>query len=252
MEAQVLRDNTLTIHNANDVVQLWNKLGTKQTKAYSFCHLEELAPFTRVPKDDRPFLRIRDLMKMHEINFVDGGLFANQVSCHDCAINSGICDSCSVSQRYSVKPDKVQKVLAGWIDPDIGEDEHGHVDVEGLGYDQDLLEQADGEIDNDGELGYDEEDSGDEDDQIFKVGTIVWGLRYGRRLPAKIVCIDDIPMPRQRTLRTKRANICHVEYLGLQKYGNMDMNKLVVLGSTPQDHCWGEGNVNFLMALSQI
>lgn len=250
LEAQVLRDNSLTIHNANDIVQLWNKCGSKTTKAYSFCHLEEMEPFTRVPKDDRPFIRIRDIMKMHEITYVEGGLVAKEVSCHDCAIKSGICQPCQELQRYTVKPEKVQRALAGWIDPDVDLDQEWVADVEGLDYDEELLEQSDGEVDS-GDLGTDDE-SDDEEEDRMNVGSIVWALRYGRRVPAKIVCIDDVPMPRQKTLRTKKANVSHVEFLGLNKYGNSEVNKLVPLGNSPQDHIWGEGNVNFLMALAQI
>ena len=251
LESQVLRDNTLTIHNANDIVQLWNKFGSKETKAYTFCHLEEMAPFTRESKDDRPFIRITNIMKMHEVTFVGGGLVAKEVSCHDCAITSGICESCQESQCFTVKPEKVQRALAGWVDPDVSEEEQPAPDVENLDYDEDVLEQSDGELDS-GVVDSDDDESDDDEGNGMKVGSIVWALRYGRRVPAKIVCIEDVPMPRQKTLRTKKANVSHVEYLGLNKYGNSEVNKLVPLGNSPQDHIWGEGNVNFLMALSQI
>ena len=154
-------------------------------------------------------------MKMHEVTYVDGGIVANEVSCHNCARSSGICAECLESQRYTVKPDKVQKALGGWVDPDIVEEVQGVPDVEGMDYDEELLEQSDGEFDTGADGSDDDDDDNGNDSNVMKVGALVWALRYGRRVPAKIVCITDIPMPRQRTLRTKKANVCHVEFLGL-------------------------------------
>ena len=53
--------------------------------------------------------------------------------------------------------------------------------------------------------GSDVEEGHDEED--FEVGDAVWGLRHGKRLPAVVVRLDDIPQSRQKQIKSAALHI---------------------------------------------
>ena len=54
----------------------------------------------------------------------------------------------------------------------------------------DVLEQSDSEV--------------EESSEELEVGDIVWGLRYGKRQPAIIVPLSEVPLPRLKSIRSKK------------------------------------------------
>lgn len=49
-----------------------------------------------------------------------------------------------------------------------------------------------------------QDDDGEEEE--FEVGDVVWGLRYGKRAPAVVVRLEDIPQPRQRQIKSRKVD----------------------------------------------
>ena len=74
-------------------------------------------------------------------------------------------------------------------------------------------------------------------------------FRYGKRQPAKVVSLDEVPENRRRALRTKKPGTRILEFIGKEKFCFAETSKLVHLGETEQDHIWGEDNVDYLRAL---
>ena len=47
----------------------------------------------------------------------------------------------------------------------------------------------------------------DDDGERFEVGDVVWGLRYGKRLPAVVVHLDNIPQSRRQKIKSDKVRI---------------------------------------------
>lgn len=86
----------------------------------------------------------------------------------------------------------------------------------------------------------------DDDGERFEVGDVVWGLRYGKRLPAVVVRLDDIPQSRRQKIKSDKETVLYIKWVNLlDKSGNevfaaTEREKLVRLGDTHRDKVWAE------------
>ena len=195
VERMVLRNPDLTIASAGQLVKELNNLPPENTDKYDFCLIEETKSFTRIPDKERKDVMLPGIRKLHSITFTDGGLKTSVLSCLSCARLSGECEDCA-NQLHDVAPAKLTRLLGragGAQVPSDEEANQGNVDHEG-GDQQ--LEGSDVEVGQD--------DDGEEEE--FEVGDVVWGLRYGKRAPAVVVRLEDIPQPRQRQIKSRKVD----------------------------------------------
>ena len=191
----LLRNNNLAITCAKELVEELNKLTPDKVGKYEFTMVEEYGTFERTNPKDRDEVKLNGIRKVHQVTFNGSSLTALPLSCLSCARLQAQCDTCVL-----LPPTVPEMKLARLLRKEM----HIVQDVEGVEEEQedgmaivsmpnDVLEQSDSEV--------------EESSEELEVGDIVWGLRYGKRQPAIIVPLSEVPLPRQKSIRSKKVGI---------------------------------------------
>lgn len=253
----ILRNRDTVIRNAKELLEAYHKFASPDGGKYDFVVAEEIGSFVRTEKEQRDYIVIKNIRTIHCISSRGAGLRATKLTCHQCVREDRTCDICE-QLPFTVKPDKVAKQLAQHhVQVDVGDleelSEHAQLDPEEeVGEDEGGTDPVECAEQSDIEDGSDSEDEGEEEGPLYPVGTVCWGLRYGRRAPAIVIEFDSIPDERKKTLRTKKPFMVHIEFLGISKFATVHEAKLVKLGDTMQDLRWAQGNVNYQLALTML
>ena len=191
--------NNLVITCARKLVEELNKLTPDNTAKYDFMIVEEFGTFERTPAADREEVKLKGIRKIHQITYRGSSLTALPLSGLSCARLQAQCEECA-----SLPPTVTKEKLAGLLRKEVvvvqetegveEEQEEGRAVAAMPG---DVLEQSDGE----GEEGGEEV----EDVEEVEVGDVVWGLRYGKRQPAIIVPLSEVPQPRQKAIQSRKV-----------------------------------------------
>ena len=234
----LLRNEDLTIHSAQELVTEYRKVAPERTKKYSFCHVEAFHRFPRIEKDSRPYIVIPAIRSIHSIHYKGQGLLAQKLSCLQCCTFAGLCDACS-RLKITVKEEKIQRCLAKFpvaeVEAEIEEDDDLPSDYE-FDTDNEGGEDSGGGSDDGGTSDSDcDATEGDEPKEEFPIGCVVWAARYRKRIPAIVCGIDDIPQERKRVLRTKRIDMCYIQYLGSDNFSVVSKSQLLRLAANPID-----------------
>ena len=199
VEGMVLRDPSLVIQCARHMVEAVRKVTPDTSPKYQFHVVEEFPAFERVRPEERNSVKLTGIRKIHEIGLRSGNLVAKTLSCLECCRLQIECDSCSQTPP-TITADKLAEMLGRGVGGQEGrgvqEQEETEMEQEVLGVevdlpdDLDLLEPSDGE----GE-GEDEEENEVSTALLhgctillsqIEVEDVVWGLKYGKRAPAKV------------------------------------------------------------------
>ena len=262
-ERMCLRDKELVLTCTAQLVEELTKISPPSTDKYEFCAIEEFPTFQRVGARDRQEVKLQGIRKLHQINHSGGGIKVSPLSCLDCAKLSGECEQCQAAD-FTVTPDRLAALLGGRGEEarEEPEQELGQAIVEGEG---EQLEKSDGE--------------GDGEEEEIEEGDIVWGIRYGKRAPAVVVSLAEVPQPRQRAIKTSKVRMCcvggalvlvmttttfqegvvYIKWVGLvdgaggAMYAAAEQQRLVLLGDSPEDMAWGERvEDNYLVAKAML
>ena len=155
--------------------------------------IEETKTFIWIPDKQRKDVMLPGIRKLHSIAYTDGRLKTSVLSCLSCARLSGECEDCA-NRLHDVAPAKLTRLL-GRVE--------GHV----VNHDEEDADQRNVEHEQSDQMleGSDVEEGHDEED--FEVGDAVWGPRYGKRLPAVVVRLDDIPQSRQKQIKSRKVHL---------------------------------------------
>ena len=157
--------------------------------------VEEYGTFERTIPKDRDKVKLNKIRKVHQVTFNGSSLTALPLSCLSCARLQAQCDTC-VLLPPTVPEMKLAKLLRKEIRivQDVeGVEEEQEDGMSIVAMPNDVLEQSDSEV--------------EESSEEFEVGDIVWGLRYGKRQPAIIVPLSEVPLPHQKSIRSKKVGI---------------------------------------------
>ena len=44
-----------------------------------------------------------------------------------------------------------------------------------------------------------------------EVGDVVWGLRYGKRVPAVVVDFEEVPKARQKQIKSRKVSTANIQ-----------------------------------------
>ena len=186
VESIILKNPDLVINSSSDLQAAYMKHAPEHTKCYQFCVVEEFPTFQRDKPECRAEVKIIGIRQIHCINYSENGLKASKLSCLSCLKLQEDCESCR-EQAYTVTSDKLAKSLSGPQEQGESREEQGREEVIYESYgNEDILEKSDDEGDID-----QESDNGEDEDEVG-AGNIVWGLRYGKRAPAKVVTLVSI------------------------------------------------------------
>ena len=228
----ILRDPDIVIRTAEDLVQVIQKGLEKScqgSEKYSFVHVEVIPPFERQEVDVE--LPIKGIQSLHSFTLMDGGILASQLSCHLCTVAS-LCESCKKVELTVSRQDvesAVECLTATVDDEEV-------VDIEGE-YEGDDSDTEDDAGSDSGEE--DEQSSSESDDASFTdPGSIVWVLWGGRRYPAKVILLSEVPEELRRSLRKEDGKSVIVRFYGDDDYARVDSKKISELGQSTSDLRW--------------
>ena len=115
-------------------------------------------------------------------------------------------------------------------------DDEEVVDIEGE-YEGDDSDTEDDAGSDSGEE--DEQSSSESDDASFTdPGSIVWVLWGGRRYPAKVILLSEVPEELRRSLRKEDGKSVIVRFYGDDDYARVDSKKISELGQSTSDLRW--------------
>ena len=159
-------------------------------KSADFIKIEVTPPLTRPSKDDAGQIPVKGISKLHSlVRTPDGRILGSRLTCKECLRQTEVCPKCEALEPLYVPGEELE----------VGDQEE---EVEGA-------EVVPG-IDDDGELSGAEEDeadagevegegAGEEEEDSFPPGTIVWA-RVRSWQPGQVVGLLDLPQEAQRQL----------------------------------------------------
>ena len=180
------------VRSAAEIVDLLSVM-PDATEKFSFLVVEDFKQISRVPAKERDEVVLPNILKLHSIKVVEGGLLGHEQTCIKCSA-SELCAECNVAPPTTAI-----------VEEDEEEDEDG--DGERVD-DEDHQDASDDESEID-------DDHNDTDDTNY--GYAVWAKYLRTWYPAKVVSPDDIPPSLKRKLQTSEGLIA-VQWYGEDRY----------------------------------
>ena len=160
-------DHQDSVRSASDIVELISDM-PKSTDKFKFLKVEEFGEISRVGSKESDEIYFKDILKIHSIKTVPGGLLAHQETCTSCTPSS-LCRNCQNSA------------------PTIAIDEDDTDESEGEGEDETV---------NDDDVEISDTDSDTDDDpgnSDINFGSVVWAKYCRTWYPAKVVSASELP-----------------------------------------------------------
>ena len=83
-----------------------------------------------------------------------------------------------------------------------------------------------------------ESEESEEEQSLSDPGSIVWVLWGGRRYPAKVILMSDVPEGLSGSLRKDDGKSVVVQFYGDNDYSRVDFRKMTELGQSNLDLKW--------------
>ena len=179
---------------------------------------------------------MKGIQSLHSFTMQNGGILTSQLSCHQCTVAS----KCSVCKKMdpSVSKEDVEAALKEQLISleDSGLDKEEDDEAETAFVDSDSGSEDDVWSDSGEEESEEEEDDNEPD--LSDPGSFVWVLWGGRRYPAKVVLMAEVPADLRKSLRKDDGKSVVVKFYGDDDFSRVDLRKVTVLGQTNLDLRW--------------
>ena len=237
------RNPDIVIANAQDLVEVI-KNGLEKScygsEKYEFVHVEAIPVFERAKFVAE--IPMKGIQSLHSFTAMDGGILASQLSCLKCTVALK-CQECRVL-TLTVSKGEVETALQVRATEEKEEDGDSEADFEETGSEDgagsDLQEDEEQDVVHGERV---DEEIFDEDVEDIQQnhtdhGSVVWVLWCGRRYPAKVVSLAELPETLMGKIRKDDGKSVIVRFYGDEDYSRVAVQKVSKLGQTELDEKW--------------
>ena len=204
---RIMQEYLHGVRSSRELVELLSVMPDVTAK-FSFLHIENFDQIKRVPANERDYIVMPNILKIHSIKAVDGGLLGLEQTCVKCS-PSELCTTCVASPPTVVMADEV-------------DDDDSDSEYERLTEDEDASDDG-----SDIEQEHHETES-------TNYGYPVWAKYLRSWYPAKVVSPSDIPLSLQHKLQSSEGLIA-VYWYGEDRYSLVQRTNTDVLAQNRVD-----------------